>query len=367
MNRRGADLGALFAALALLGFGIVMVFSASSVEALADYHNAYYYLERQVIWAGLGLVGMVYLMRLDYHQWRAWAIPLFGLTLLLLVAVLLPGVGRVVNGSRRWLGVSSLGFQPSELSKLSLVLLFAVTLTRTKPQRLRDIRRGLLPHLLVLIIAFALILGEPDLGTAIALAGTAAVMFFVGGIPWWQLAEVGGVGIPAVLAAIFLSPYRRDRFLAFLDPEKNPLGSGYHILQSLYALGSGGLFGTGLGRSSLKYFYLPERHTDFIFAIIGEELGFLGGLVVLVLFVVLAWRGYKIALEAPDALGTVLAVGLTTMILLQAIINIGVVTASMPITGIPLPFVSYGGSSLVFTLMGVGILLSISRGGRRWE
>lgn len=367
MSRRSVDLGVLFATLALLGFGIVMVFSASSVEALADYHNAYYYLERQIVWAAIGLIGMVYLARLDYHRWRSWAIPLFGLTMILLVAVLIPHVGRVVNGSRRWLGVSSLALQPSELSKLSLVLLFAVTLTRTKPQKLHDLRRGLWPHLVVLIITFVLILGEPDLGTAIALAATAAVMFFVGGIPWWQLAELGGVGIPAVLAAIFLSAYRRERFLAFLDPAKNPLSSGYHILQSLYALGSGGLFGTGLGRSSLKYFYLPERHTDFIFAIIGEELGFLGGLLVLVLFVLLAWRGYKIALEAPDALGTVLAVGLTTMILVQALINVGVVTASMPITGIPLPFISYGGSSLVFTLLGVGILLSISRGGRRWE
>lgn len=360
MKVRAPDLPFLFIVLTLLGIGVVMVFSASSVESLVYYHSPYYYLERQLIWAALGLGAMAYFIRFDYQRLRRYAWPFAIVTLILLVAVLVPHLGRTIGGARRWIGVGSYVFQPSELSKLALVLLFAHTLTenRARPQ---DFKQGFLRHMGMLGLAFFLILREPDLGTALCLTGTAFVMLWVAGAESWQLGMAGLLGAAGIFALSVTEPYRLKRLTSFINPGADPLGSGYHIIQSLYALGSGGLFGVGLGRSSLKYFYLPEQHTDFIFSVLGEELGFLGGIAVLVLFFLLGWRGYRLAVSAPDRFGAVLATGLTTMILLQAFLNIAVVTSSMPITGIPLPFISYGGSSLVFTLAGVGVLLNISR------
>jgi cell division protein FtsW len=366
MRGRVLDVPLLLAVLTLLGVGIVMVFSASSVESLAYYGTPYYFLERQLIWASLGLFAMFWFSRFDYWRLRRYAWPMGIATFVLLVAVLVPHIGREVLGARRWIGFGSLVFQPSELSKLTMVVLFAHTLTEEKAEP-QSFRRGVLKHLFMLAVAFALILKEPDLGTALSLAGTAVVMLWVAGARTWQLAAIGLLGVPVVLLLILVEPYRLRRLTAFLHPASDPLGSGYHIIQSMYAIGSGGLFGVGLGRSSLKYFYLPEQHTDFIFSILAEELGFLGAVTVLALYFLFAWRGFKVAVQAPDRFGAVLAAGLTVMVLLQALMNVAVVTASMPITGIPLPFISYGGSSLVFVLAGVGILLNISRhaGGRR--
>jgi cell division protein FtsW len=365
MRTRLPDLSLLGTVLTLLGLGVVMVLSASSVESLAYYHTPYYFFERQLIWAGLGLAAMAWFARFDYWQLRRYAWPFAIATGVLLVAVLIPHVGREVLGARRWIGVGPLVFQPSELSKLSLVILFAHTLTEEQAEPWR-FRRGVLPHLGLLAAAFALILAEPDLGTALSLAATAVVMLWVAGARGGHLVGIGLLAVPLVLLLILIEPYRLRRLTAFLNPQKDPLGSGYHIIQSMYAIGSGGLFGVGLGRSAIKYFYLPEQHTDFIFSILAEELGFLGALAVLALFLLFAWRGYRVALLAPDRFGAVLAAGLTTMVLVQALLNIAVVTASMPITGIPLPFLSYGGSALVFVLAGVGILLNISRhAGRR--
>jgi cell division protein FtsW len=363
MRSRVVDLPLLLTVLTLLGFGIVMVFSASSVESLAYYNSPYYYLERQLIWAALGLFAMFWFARFDYWRLRRYAWPLAYLTLFLLVAVLVPHIGREVLGARRWIGVGSLVFQPSELTKLTLVVLFAHTLTQEGVDP-ADLRQGLIRHLLMLAVAFALIIKEPDLGTALSLAGTAVVMLWVAGVRGQQIVGLALLAIPVVLLLIVAEPYRLQRLTAFLDPTKNPLGSGYHIIQSMYAIGSGGLFGVGLGRSALKYFYLPEQHTDFIFSILAEELGFIGAVAVLVLYFLFAWRGFRVALAAPDRFGAVLAAGLTTMVVLQALMNIAVVTASMPITGIPLPFISYGGSALVFVLAGVGILLNISKHAR---
>lgn len=360
MKVREPDLTLLFVVLTLLGVGIVMVFSASSVESLAAYNTPYFYLIRQVIWAALGVGAMVFLMNYDYHRLRRHARPFAYLTLGLLLAVLVPHVGREIGGARRWLGFGSLVFQPSELAKLALILLFADLLSTWTAQPERFVR-GVLPFIGMLMLTALLILQEPDLGTALSVAGTGFIMLWVAGAETLQLAGVLLLAIPAVIVAIILEPYRLRRLLAFLNPQKDPLGSGYHIIQSLYALGSGGLFGAGLGRSSLKYFYLPEQHTDFIFAILGEELGFIGAVIVIVLFFILGWRGIRTAVHAPDRFGSLLATGIITMILLQAFLNIAVVTASMPITGVPLPFISYGGSSLVFTLAGVGVLLNISR------
>jgi cell division protein FtsW len=358
----GTDLTLLFSVLALVAVGVVMVYSASSVEAYAAYGSAAYFLRRQLLWAALGLTAMTILSRVPYERWLRWSVPLFLVTLVLLVVVLVPHVGVEVNGARRWLGFGPLLFQPSELAKLSVVLLFALTLTRRRPD-VRDLWRGFAPHVGLLAFLFALILKEPDLGTALSLGGTALVMMIVAGADLRHVAALAAVALPAIAALIAVEPYRMQRILAFLNPFQDPLGSGYHTIQALMAIGSGGLLGAGLGQSALKFFYLPEAHTDFIFAILTEEMGFVGAIAVMALFFVFAWRGYRVALTAPDRFGAVLAVGLTTMVALQAVLNIGVVTDSLPVTGVPLPFLSYGGSSLVFTLAGVGILLSISRQG----
>ncbi|GBG56240.1 stage V sporulation protein E [Sporomusaceae bacterium FL31] len=357
---KSPDFIIFFAVIALLGIGVVMVYSSSAVSAYVNFDDSYYFLKRQIIWASLGLLAMVLTMNVDYHVWRKLAKPVMLVTLILLVLVLVPGLGKVVNGARRWLGFGSLYLQPSEIAKLSMVLFTSTSLAKHQ-ERISSFLRGIVPQLLMLLVVFALILKEPDLGTALSIAGTVFVLLFVSGAKMKHLGSLGALGVVGIIAAVLYEPYRMKRLLAFSDPWADPLDTGYHIIQSLYAIGSGGLFGVGLGRSREKFLYLPEPHTDFIFAILGEELGLIGTLTVIVLFFLFAWRGLKVAISAPDIYGSVLATGLTTMIMVQALMNIAVVTASMPVTGIPLPFLSFGGSALIFTLAGVGILLNISR------
>ncbi|MDR3590086.1 MAG: stage V sporulation protein E [Negativicutes bacterium] len=357
---RSPDFIIFFTVIALLGLGVVMVYSSSAVSAYVNFDDSYYFLKRQIVWVVLGIAAMLFTMSIDYHVWRRLAKPVMLVTLLLLILVLVPGLGKVVNGARRWLGFGSLYLQPSEIAKLSMVLFSAESLTRNQ-DKMTSFIRGLLPQLLMLLLVFGLILKEPDLGTALAISGTVFVLLFTAGAKISHLASLGITGVAGIITAIIVEPYRLRRLLAFSDPWSDPLDTGYHIIQSLYAIGSGGLFGVGLGRSREKFLYLPEPHTDFIFAILGEELGFIGTVTVIVLFFLFAWRGLKVAISAPDIYGSVLAAGLTTMIVVQALMNIAVVTASMPVTGIPLPFISFGGSALIFTLAGVGILLNISR------
>ena len=357
---KSPDFVIFFAVICLLGFGVVMVYSASAVSAYVNFNDSYYFLKRQIVWAALGLAAMLMAMNIDYRVWRSLAVPLMILTIILLILVLIPGLGKVVNGARRWLGFGSFFIQPSEIAKLALVLFCSTTLAVTQ-EKIKSFMRGVAPQLLVLLLVFGLILKQPDLGTALVIAGTVFLLLFAAGAKVSHLASLGAVGIAGIAVAIFTEPYRMRRIMAFSDPWSDPLNSGYHIIQSLYALGSGGLFGVGLGRSREKFLYLPEPHTDFIFAILGEELGFIGTAAVLILFFLLLWRGLRIAMSAPDIYGSMLATGITSVIILQATMNIAVVTASMPVTGIPLPFISFGGSALVFTLTGVGILLNISR------
>lgn len=357
---KSPDFIIFFAVMALLVFGVVMVYSSSAVSAYVNFNDSYYFLKRQIIWVTLGIMAMLFTLNVDYHVWRKFATPIFIATLILLILVLIPGLGKVVNGARRWLGFGFLTFQPSEIAKLSMVLFSSASLAHNQ-EKITMFIKGLIPQLLMLLLVFGLILKEPDLGTALAIGGTIFIMLFAAGAKLLHLTSLGVVGISGIIAAIILEPYRLKRILAFSDPWADPLNTGYHIIQSLYALGSGGLFGVGLGRSREKFLYLPEPHTDFIFAILGEELGFIGTVTVLLLFFFFAWRGFKIAISAPDIYGSMLAAGLTTMIIMQALMNIAVVTASMPVTGIPLPFISFGGSALIFTLAGVGILLNISR------
>ncbi|SFL73098.1 stage V sporulation protein E [Pelosinus propionicus] len=357
---KSPDFILFFAVIALLSVGVVMVYSSSAVSAYVNFDDSYYFLKRQLIWVTLGITVMLVTLNVDYHVWRKFAKPTLLLTIVLLILVLVPGFGKVVNGARRWLGFGSLYLQPSEIAKLSMVLYSSASLARNQ-EKISSFIKGVVPQLLILLVIFGLILKEPDLGTALAIGGTVFILLFTAGARLSHLTSLGLVGVTGIIAAILLEPYRLKRLLAFNDPWADPLNTGYHIIQSLYALGSGGLFGVGLGRSREKFLYLPEPHTDFIFAILGEELGFIGTVTVILLFFLFAWRGFKIAISAPDIYGSLLAAGLTTMIIMQALMNIAVVTASMPVTGIPLPFISFGGSALIFTLFGVGILLNVSR------
>lgn len=345
--------------LTLLSIGVIMVFSASEYAALVRYHDTFYFFKRQFFYALLGIAGMFFFLRYDSQNFKRLASPLLAISFLLLVIVLLPGVGHASHGAQRWIAIGPVTFQPSEIIKFGIVVFTAYGLSRQRTP-VRGFR-GLLPYLGLAGLAGVLVLLQPDLGTAIALTGTVFIMLFCAGASLASLSSIGVCAVAAVGAAIAIEPYRMRRFLAFLDPWKDPLGSGFHIIQSLYALGSGGLFGMGLGQGKQKFLYLPEQHTDFIFAVIGEELGLIGTVLVVSLFLVFIWRGLRIALYAPDTFSSLLAAGITSGIGLQAFINIGVVTGSLPITGIPLPFISFGGTSLVFTLAAVGVLLNISR------
>ncbi|MCK8827140.1 stage V sporulation protein E [Natroniella acetigena] len=360
MQQKTPDFVIFFVIIVLLGIGVAMVFSATSILAYQRFGDSFHYFKRQLGWSVLGITAMATFMNIDYHRYLKWAPKILLISVISLILVLIPGVGHVIGGSRRWFIILGLRLQPSEIAKVALVIYLARYLS-LKNNRIKNFFKGLLPPLMILGVVFLLILLEPDLGTAATIAGTAVVMLIAAGASYLHLGSLVAMGIPGLLYMIISEPYRRDRLLAFLDPWQDPLDTGFHIIQSLYALGSGGLFGMGLGRSRQKFFYLPEPGTDFIFAVLGEELGFIGTFIIVALFFLFAWRGLQIALYAQDLFGSILAVGITTMITLQAVINIGVVTGSMPVTGITLPFISYGGSSLVIMLSGVGILLNISR------
>jgi len=346
------DLVLLILVFILVVFGIIMVGNVSVVEAYQDFGDKFYYLKLQLQWAGLGLLGLLGGLFFNFKRLRATAFPLLLVTIFLLIAVLIPGVGIKALGAKRWLGVGPFRFQPSELAKFAFVLWAAAFLSNKKKT---------LPFLGILGLLGGLIILQPDLGTAIILVSTGMIVYFVSGAPIWEIGALGILGILGGLGLIFTSPYRKERFLTFLNPAQDPLGTSYHIRQILIALGSGGLLGVGLGQSRQKYEYIPMATTDSIFAIIAEEIGFLGAMVVVLLFLVFIWRGLKIAKEAPDEFSRLLAVGITSWIGLQALLNFGAMTTLIPLTGIPLPFVSYGGSSLVLSLLAVGILANISR------
>lgn len=345
--------------MALVGIGLIMVFSSSSVTANIRYGDAYYFFKRQLTFAGIGLIAMMVIMRMSLEKIKAWVYPVSIFALVCLVLVITP-IGIEAKGSSRWLGVGFISFTPSELAKIAMVMFMAKTL-EVNIDNIKSFRIGVLPYLIILSLVCGLIMLQPDLGTSFAIAGTVFFMLLAAGAQWSHLAGIGAIGVAAVAGAIAVAPYRMERFIAFLNPWKYASDEGFQTIQSLYALGSGGLFGMGLGRSRQKFFYLPEQHTDFIFAILGEELGFIGAFLVISLFVLLAWRGFKIAINAPDNFSSLLAAGITIMIVFQAAINIGVVCGALPVTGITLPFISYGGSSLLFTMIGAGILLNISR------
>ena len=342
--------------LALVAFGLVMVYSASSARALLAANDPAYYLKRQALYAVIGLIALVLFSRFDYRRLQHAAGPLLLTSFFLLVAVL--GIGIAVNGARRWLPLGPFAFQPSELAKLALALWIAGFLARgPAPKSLGELVR---PIGMVVGVSCALILIEPDLGSALAIAIMATAVLLVSGTPLRVLLGGGGIGMTLVLAAIWLEPYRRARIFSFLDPWHDPQGAGFQAVQAMIALGSGGIFGVGLGESVQKIYYLPEASTDMIFAIIGEELGLIGALAVIAAFALFAYAGFNIAIRCRDPFGKRLGAGLTALVCGQAAVNVSAVMGLAPLTGVPLPFVSYGGSSLVISLASVGILLNIA-------
>jgi cell division protein FtsW len=342
--------------LGLVAFGLVMVYSATSAPAALGGGNPMGYLERQGTYALLGVALMVLGARFDYRRLRELAPGLVLAALVLCLAVL--GIGTQVNGARRWISFGPAAFQPSELAKLALAIWVAAYLAhRQAPQTLRQLWR---PVGLVTVLFAALVIVEPDLGTVIALGITIGAILLVSGTPTRVLATAAGLAVAAGLAAIYLEPYRRARFFSFLNPWHDAQGAGFQTVQAMIGLGSGGIFGRGLGQSVEKLFYLPEAHTDMIFAIIGEELGLVGAALVVGAYALFAYTGLRIALVARDPFGKRLAAGLTALVCGQAVINLCAVMGLAPLTGIPLPFVSYGGSSLVLALASVGILLNIA-------
>lgn len=358
-KRRNIDTGLLMIVLILLASGIIMVFSASSVSAFHEYNDKFYFLKRQFLWTLIGIPIMLFLSNYDYHKIAKYAVPLLVLSVVLLLCIFIPGVGVEKNGAKRWIEIG-MRFQPSEVAKLALIIFLAASLSKRK-EVLQYFFKGLLPYLIVIGAVAGLIIIEPHLSSAVIVLGVGAIILFVAGARISHFLGISVIGITGIIAAIFSAQYRIDRIKAFLDPWSYPTKEGYQITQSLMAIGSGGLFGLGLGASKQKQMYIPEPHNDFVFSIISEELGFLGATLVLLLFLIFISKGIKIAVHSPDMFGSLLATGITSLVAIQVIINIAVVTSSMPNTGQPLPFFSYGGTSLVFLLAGVGILLNISR------
>ena len=352
----------LFIVVALMGVGLVMVYSASSITSLAQMSDGLYYFKRQLLWVLVGLAAMLLTSGIPYYKLEKISVPLLGIAIFLLVLVLIPGVARDIGGAKRWIRFGSLGFQPSEFAKMCFVLYMAHSIS-ARQKVIGSFLHGMLPDLIVTGIVFALIYKEPNLSTATLIGGTYFAMYFLGNGSLVNLGGLAACGIVMVVSLMFGASYRMRRFTAFLDPWENAKTSGYHIIQSLVAIGSGGIWGLGLGESRQKFFILPERHTDFIFAITCEELGLIGGVAVLLLFFILIWRGLYIASRAPTMFGFLTAAGITCVIGLQVVVNISVVLSLMPTTGVTLPFISYGGSSTLFLAIGVGILLNISRYG----
>jgi cell division protein FtsW len=346
---------------ALVAIGLVMIFSASSAFAVALHHDAAYFLKRQAAWLVVASIAAYAAYRVDYRALRKVAPFALGATLVALVLVLVPHLGQLRGGASRWLGYGPFQFEPSEVAKLALVLYLASALAQSRPDRIASLVRGVFPLAFVTGLLAMLVIKQPDLGTASLLAFTAGVMLFVAGARKRHLALVLAVVAPPALLLVRHDPYKWARVTAFLDPWKDPQDKGFHIVQSLMALGSGGWFGVGLGFSHQKFFWLPEAHTDFIAAIIGEETGFFGIAIVVTLFVVFAYRAIRIALGAHDRFGFFLVVGCTTTIVIQAFVNLGVVSSSWPVTGVPLPFISFGGTSLVTSLVAVALVANVGR------
>lgn len=361
VKKKSVDFILLIAIVALVFIGIIMVFSASWPEAMVDFKDGYHFFRKQLIAAGAGFIGMIVLMNFNYRYLKKLALPIYFMSLLSGVLLFTP-LGVELKGATRWINLGFTTFMPSDAIKFGSIIFFAAFLSN-KRDRIGTLVQGTIPSLGIIGLSCLFIYLQPDLGTTLTLAGALMGMFFIGGMKISHMFFIGGGAGAFLFYAIAGegNEYRLDRWTTFLDPFADKLGKGWQVVQSLYALGSGGLFGLGLGKSRQKFFYIPEAYNDFIFSIIGEELGLFGTLLVLFLFLIVIWRGIIIALKTEDIFGCYLAAGITALITVQALINIAVVTSSIPTTGITLPFISFGGTSLLFYMSGIGILLNISR------
>lgn len=345
----------------LLGIGLLMIASAGVLYGETRFNDAYFFFKRQLIGLSIGLFAMYLFSRISYHIWRPLSVPIFVVALILLVLIFIPGIGTSAYGAARWIELGPISFQPSEVMKFAIVLYLSAWLAGKGKEKTEDFYEGLVPFLAVLFLVAFLILKQPDTGTLFLIFGMSMSIFFYSGANLKHIAGMGALALLSFFILLKTAPYRMQRFLVYMNPEHDPQGFGYQMTQALVAIGSGGLFGVGLGYSHQKFNYLPEPVTDSIFAIFGEEFGFVGTTVLISLFVFLALRGIRIAKNAPDRFGELLGIGIVSWIIIQAFVNISAITGLIPLTGVPLPFVSYGGTSLAVLLSAIGILLNISR------
>ena len=354
------DLLTLLLALSITTIGLIFVLSSSYIWAEYKFDDAFYFFKRQFLFATIGVVGMIAVSRIDYQIYKKYTTPFFITSLVLLILVLVPGIGLVRGGARSWIGIGAFSLQPSEFMKLAMIIFLAKYMSQYVEDS-KTFKKGVIPLLFFILLIFGIIMLQPDFGSGMVLVATGFVMLFTCGVPIRYFMYFILTGIVGIVGLIISAPYRLERITAYLDPWSDPIGSGFQIIQSLYAIAPGGLFGTGLGNSVQKYFYLPEPQTDFIFAIVSEELGFIGSIGLLILFILFFARCSYIILKTDDLFAKYIVIGIMSMLMIQVMINIGVVIGLLPVTGITLPFMSYGGSSLTITLLSIGIILNISR------
>ena len=350
----------LISTLSLNIIGLIMIYSSSSIWAEYKFNDQFRYLKYQTLFMIVGIILIKIISKIDLNFIKKRSNTLIFICLTLLVLVLIPGIGKIRNGSRSWFGIGSLGIQPSEFMKIALIIFTAKYLEKNKKE-MKSIKNGVMPILLMTILVFGLIMLEPDLGTGVIITVTIIAMMFVSGVKMNFFVFMGVLGLLGITGLIIIAPYRINRILSFIDPWKDPLGTGFQIIQSLYAIGPGALFGLGLGNSRQKHFYLPEPQTDFIFSIIYEELGFIGASIIVLLFAFITFEGFRVARKQNDLFKKYLAFGITFSLAFQSSLNLMVVVGLIPVTGVTLPFLSYGGSSLLISMISIGILLNISK------
>lgn len=350
----------LFSIILISLFGLLMIYSSSSIWAEYKFNDPYKFLKAQSLFLIIGYIIMIIVANISYTKYLNKANIIFGVCFFLLILVLIPGIGTIRNGSRSWFGIGSFGIQPSEFTKLALIIFTSKYLLNNE-RELKNIKKGVFPILLILFLVFGLIMLQPDFGTGTIIVVTIIVLLFVSGVKMGFFIKIGILGLIGIVGLIIIAPYRLKRIISFLNPWSDPLGSGFQIIQSLYAIGPGGLLGLGFGNSIQKHFYLPEPQTDFIFSVISEEFGFAGVLIVSLLFITIIYRGFKISMNCEDKFGKYLAFGITFGLSFQALLNLMVVVGLIPVTGVTLPFLSYGGSSLLITMVSMAILLNISK------
>lgn len=363
MARQGGNVDRilLITVFVLLGIGLIMIASAGVLYGRTRFDDAYYFLKQQCLGLGIGIILLFIFSHIDYRIWKRFVAPIFLLALVLLILVFVPGIGTSVYGASRWIEFGQISFQPSEVMKLAMILYLSAWLSGKGKKRTADLFEGFVPFLAILFLVGFLIIKQPDTGTFGLIFLTSLSIFFSSGASVRHIFSLIFAGFFALFVLIKMAPYRMQRFLVFMNPDHDPQGFGYQITQALLAIGSGGFFGLGLGQSRQKFNYLPEPVTDSIFAVIGEEIGFFGVSIIVFLFLLFAWRGLRIASSAPDVFGKLVSVGIVSWIVFQAFINMSAISGLIPLTGIPLPFISYGGTSLAVILASVGILLNVSK------